>query len=363
LLRIELCIESARVENYDHSPMPASELLPRSAEVAIAGGEPTTLAIGSRAAGKLWNHRWLLVWATAVVAFVVLIGLPTSRPQIFAVICTGLIASTVGTERSWARVVVDFLPFYAILAIYDALRGSADKWLQPHALPQIRVDRWLFGGTVPTVSLQRALYTPGVAHIWDYAAFGVYMTHFIVPFVVAGVLWKYQHDRFYRYTALFVGLTFAAFITYVVYPAVPPWMASQHGQIQPSAKIIDEMWTHVGFANGSNVFSGAGHFANPVAAVPSLHEAYTMLIVLFFWKTAGKWRPLLVLYPIAMGCTLVYTGEHYVIDILLGWAYAASVFVIGSRLFDRFQRNRGVDPEPATPTTTASPAYADRSGG
>ncbi len=358
-----LCIVSSRVANYDDSPMPASELLSRSAEVAVAGGESPTLAIGSRAAGKLWDLRWLLVWATAVVAFVVLVGVPTSRPQIFALICTGLIASTIGTERSWARVVVDFLPFYAILAIYDALRGSADTWFEPHALPQIHVDQWIFGGTVPTVRLQRALYTPGVAHVWDYAAFCVYMTHFIVPFVVAGVLWKYHHERFYRYTALFIGLTFAAFATYVIYPAVPPWMASQHGQIQPTAKIIDEMWTHIGLANGANVFSGAGHFANPVAAVPSLHAAYTMLIVLFFWKSAGKWRPLLALYPLAMGFTLVYAGEHYVIDILLGWGYAAAVFFIGSRLFDRFERKRAAGPEASVLTDAPAPAYADSTGG
>jgi hypothetical protein len=41
-----------------------------------------------------------------------------------------------------------------------------------------------------------------------------------------------------------------------------------------------------------------------------------------------------------MGLTLVYTAEHFVIDILLGWMYATVVFVMGNRLFDAYEVNR-----------------------
>jgi hypothetical protein len=290
----------------------------------------------------VWRFRWLMLWAICVTAFVVTLGFPGSRSQIFAVIGFGLIASGAASESGtrWKRVVADWLPFYVLLTLYDMLRGSAGTWLMPHAIPQIRVDQWLFGGTAPTVSLQHALYTPGVAHVWDYAAFAVYMTHFVVPFAVAGYLWKYAHNRFRRFLVLFVLLTFAALVTYALYPAVPPWLASQNGFLPPTAKVIDEMWTHVRFGNGSGIFSGTGHFADPVAAVPSLHAAYPLLLVLFFWKSAGRWRWLLALYPLAMGFTLVYTGEHFVIDVLLGWLYASVVFVVGNRLFDRYEQRK-----------------------
>ena len=129
-------------------------------------------------------------------------------------------------------------------------------------------------------------------------------------------------------------------MTYALYPAVPPWLASQGAHLPPTAKIIDEMWAHVGFANGAQVFSATGHFANPVAAVPSLHEGYTVLFTLFFWRRAGRWRPLLALYPVAMALTLVYTGEHYVIDIILGCLYATVVFIVGSKLLDRWDERR-----------------------
>ena len=289
-----------------------------------------------------WRYRWVLLWLAAVATFTITVGFPGSHAQIFTVVGLGLIASgtTSDSGTGWRRVVIDWFPFYALLAAYDMLRGAVGEVFEPHVIPQIRVDEWLFGGTAPTVTLQHALYTPGVAHVWDYAAFAVYMTHFVVPFAIAGLLWKFAHDRFRRFATLVVMLTFAALTTYALYPAVPPWLASQNGSLQPTGKVIDEMWTHIRLSNGSGIFSGNGHFANPVAAVPSLHAAYPMLLLLFFWGIVGRWRWLLLLYPIAMAMTLVYTGEHFVIDIILGWLYAVGVFVVGNWLFNRYEARR-----------------------
>ena len=65
---------------------------------------------------------------------------------------------------------------------------------------------------------------------------------------------------------------------------------------------------------------------NLVAAVPSLHSAFTMLVALFLWPRVRRLlRPFLLLYPLAMGLTLMATGEHYFFDVLLGWIYAGGV--------------------------------------
>ena len=39
-----------------------------------------------------------------------------------------------------------------------------------------------------------------------------------------------------------------------------------------------------------------------------------------------RWWPLLLCYPLAMTFTLVYAGEHYVIDVLVGWVYVGLAF-------------------------------------
>ena len=57
--------------------------------------------------------------------------------------------------------------------------------------------------------------------------------------------------------------------------------------------------------------------------------AWALLAVAFFLPMVRKrWWPLLLTYPLAMTFTLVYTGEHYVIDVLVGWFYVGMVFLL-----------------------------------
>ena len=147
------------------------------------------------------------------------------------------------------------------------------------------------------------------------------------------MLWKTNHPKFRRYVALFVGLTFIGYITYVLYPAMPPWMASQFGHLPASTRIIDQVWKHLHIGLGQALFAGGNNFDNNVAAMPSLHGAYPMLICLFFWKgSSRRKRVLLAAYPICMAFSLVYTGEHFVTDILVGWLYAVATVYFGSKL-------------------------------
>ena len=92
---------------------------------------------------------------------------------------------------------------------------------------------------------------------------------------------------------------------------------------------------------GAALFAGGDKFDNNVAAMPSLHGAYPMLICLFFWKgSSRRKRVLLAAYPICMAFSLVYTGEHFVIDIFVGWIYAAATVYFGSKLLDRWEARR-----------------------
>src|SRR5262249_10138101 len=82
-------------------------------------------------------------------------------------------------------------------------------------------------------------------------------------------------------------------------------------------------WDYLGLHNIAVLFSGTNIYANDIAAIPSLHAAYPLMIAIVFWKHRG-WavRAAMVLYVIVMALVLVYTAEHYVVDILLGWLYA-----------------------------------------
>jgi membrane-associated phospholipid phosphatase len=89
----------------------------------------------------------------------------------------------------------------------------------------------------------------------------------------------------------------------------------------------------------SKVVDHGQGLSNPVAAMPSLHAAFALLITLFLWKsTRWWWRVPLAAYPLAMGFTLMYFGEHYAVDILAGWLYAVGAYLLVERLARRRER-------------------------
>jgi len=59
--------------------------------------------------------------------------------------------------------------------------------------------------------------------------------------------------------------------------------------------------------------------------------SFSALVAMFLWRRVrAPLRPLLALYPLAMGLSLIATGEHYFFDVLLGWLYAAAVMAAWS---------------------------------
>jgi len=99
-------------------------------------------------------------------------------------------------------------------------------------------------------------------------------------------------------------------------------MATPTGYAGTTTRIIPVVWQHLGVHTAAALFTHGSAFANDVAAMPSLHAAYPMLMLLFFWRRARRSvRALLIAYVLAMAFTLVYTADHFVFDILLGWTH------------------------------------------
>lgn len=255
-------------------------------------------------------------------------GLPTARWPIALWLMLGMLSLSLRDLRRWmSGVAFEWFPFVSFLFIYDIARTYANRLMPTNIHVPIDGDRLLFAGRVPTVWLQQHLWH-GVSNVrwYDYAAFGVYMTYFFATLLVGAALWVFAYHRFRRYVVAVGVLTITGFITYVLFPAAPPWYASDHGAIAHSERLTGIVWSQTlpGF---STVVKSSQALANPVAAMPSLHAGFTLLIALSLWKSARWWARIpLVAYPVLMGFTLVYFGEHYVTDILAGWVYAVCVY-------------------------------------
>jgi membrane-associated phospholipid phosphatase len=106
-------------------------------------------------------------------------------------------------------------------------------------------------------------------------------------------------------------------------------MAARDGLLPPVERLTSVVLGQLAGSSGSGVSSPdtSNGLVNNVAAIPSMHAAWCFYACLFLWQRTRRWRWVLVAYPVAMAFSLIYGGEHYVFDILLGWAYATAAFV------------------------------------
>lgn len=318
-----------------------------------------------------WRRRAVIVPALYIAATAVLVGLlgvPYERDVLAIWVVLGLLCFSVSDLRGWARgVVLEWLPFIAILIAYDSLRGSAGHLFGVHYLPQLQADSWLFGGTTPTVTLQHWLWHGHV--VWyDIVFWGVYLTHFFATPLLAAVLWRIDRQRFRTFAVLVATLSFAGLLTYALYPAAPPWMASQAHLIAPISRVIPAVFHSLHVHSAGSLIEHGYQYANNVAAVPSLHAAFSLLVAVMLWPRKRKWlRPLVALYPLTMAFALIYAGEHYFSDIVLGWTYTIVTLFLGRALLRWWtaravQRREPLAPEPAYAGTEPAYAAADSSG-
>ncbi len=269
--------------------------------------------------------------AALAIYFVVLVvwsahyGIPVQRELVIAWVCGALACACIGRHpREMLQLVIDWAPMVIVLAAYDMTRGVADKLgIGIHFHPMIDFDKVVFFGQTPTEWIQHHVYTPGTLTAWNVAFTLIYTSYFITPFALAGWLWARDRAAYLRFVKRLVSLAIAGVCTYILFPAAPPWLAADEGLLHHVARTTSEGWKIIGVGT-SILFSEGQASVNLVAAVPSLHAAFTMLVALFLWdRVAWRWaRPLLLLYPLAMGFTLIATGEHYFFDIALGWVYA-----------------------------------------
>lgn len=364
------------------------------AGIAEPGGDMPRPAV-TVGASRSWRLRVVrraavTAWLAAVVFRTSTTGFAFNRELLLLYICTGLIAASIGRRRM-LQVIIDWLPFALVLMVYDLSRGAATMLGAPTLWrPQIDADRWLFFGVEPTVWLQEHLKLPR-APWWEVVMSTTYMSFFILPYVVASALWLSDRDDWKAFVRRFVALQFTALIVYVLMPAAPPWAAarctasevaggpfdppcmfhssagvpgggllgamrtSRPGAHQWVERISTRGWGTLHLNSARSLIDEGQASVNLVAAIPSLHAALTAMVAIFLWRMVGAmWRPVLVGYPLVMAFLLVYTAEHYVVDILLGWVFTAVVLLAVGRLEARWRTS--LPRWPARPAVSADAA-------
>jgi membrane-associated phospholipid phosphatase len=157
-----------------------------------------------------------------------------------------------------------------------------------------------------------------------------YFLHFPLPLAIGFLLWLHQRRTYYDYVGALIVLSMAAFVTYLLLPVAPPWWADQTGYVTGILHLRDTGFqglAHLfGFGNYFYSYSVYSISSNDVAAFPSLHAAYPFLAFLFARRAFGRAGWLMLAYTACVWFSIVYLGEHWVVDIIGGVAYALAAY-------------------------------------
>lgn len=156
---------------------------------------------------------------------------------------------------------------------------------------------------------------------------------FLYAVLGAGVyLYMRDYRALQRLAWAFFIANIAAFVTYHVYPAAPPWYFHERGCVVDvaAAPSAGPRLLHVDAVIGYPYFQSMYARASSVfGAVPSLHSAYPLIVAVEGWAVFGRaGRAFAVLFAISMWFSAVYLDHHWVIDVLLGIAYGAAASAI-----------------------------------
>lgn len=233
-------------------------------------------------------------------------------------------------------VAIYFLPWFLFGVVYDLMRLYPNFKVNPIDVRGLyEAEKSLFGIAASSVTELQAIadhtqtMIPGEffkVHNCNFADFmaGIFYLCW-VPVPVAFAIYLYvtkQKKWFIRFSWSFLVVNLIGFVGYYIHPAAPPWYAMNYGfeaVLHTPGNVaglgrFDEM-------TGLQVFHGLyGKNANVFAAVPSLHAAYMFLTTIYAVISHKRWYTILLFSFISLGIwwTAVYSGHHYIIDVMLG---------------------------------------------
>ncbi|MCH8907255.1 MAG: inositol phosphorylceramide synthase [Candidatus Heimdallarchaeota archaeon] len=251
--------------------------------------------------------------------------------SVFIFLIAGLIYSYVKREGRFAW---DWAPFLILWLTYDQMRGIADNQNHINVKPvydlEYKIFAWMFGGQIPNEWAQSsAIQNEPTTLFFSF----LYIVHPIAPLILAIYIYYGSKDKetFKEFSHAFLLTSYLALITFALYPVAPPWYVAENGFTQPtmltnvaeSAAGLLKADTYLGITAFANFYRDFN--ANPYAAVPSLHAAFSYFVAYYAirkYKSIGPKIYLIIIYPLIVWIAAVYLNHHYIVDLIIGIGYS-----------------------------------------
>ena len=230
-------------------------------------------------------------------------------------------------EKRPLKFIYEWSPFYFVIFLYDLFRGIADDLaagVNMSLLPSI--ERSLFGGIIPTVWLQENLGSIANGVLGIILTF-FYFGHFILPVATLYLLWRKDLQVFHVGIGTIALVSLLGFVTFLLFPAAPPWMASTEGVIPEVNRLIIFHLNRL-FSSNTLPLHYLALSPNDVAPFPDMHASYPMVLFLLSNKYFPRFKWFFLANVAIVSFTVILFAEHYVVDVMAGWAYALAAFVV-----------------------------------
>ena len=199
----------------------------------------------------------------------------------------------------------------------------------------IMIDRAIGLGVPPTLRLQRRFAKPGRIGRFERVLAWCHWMWFFVPHGTVLYVLARHHEQFGRSAARIYTVFDLGAVFYWAIPTAPPWWAALHGDLEDDQAVhMRRMMIEYGeqfwgdrWGDLYDVLGG-----NPLAAMPSLHFATSLMAAHVLAETGPVAGALGFSYAALLGLALVYLGEHYVADLIAGAALAETVRIQAPRM-------------------------------
>jgi PAP2 superfamily protein len=192
----------------------------------------------------------------------------------------------------------------------------------------VTIDRFLGAGRLPSQRLQKWFARPGKINPHERVLVFCHWVWFAVPHgTVAYVLLRHP-ERFPSAAARIYGVFDAGAVVYWVLPTAPPWYAAKLGRVGgeddlPVRRMMLEYGEEFWGDRWGELYDVLG--GNPLAAMPSLHFATSLMAARVLSETGPIAGAIGWTYAGTLGLALVYLGEHYAVDLIAGAALTEGV--------------------------------------
>jgi membrane-associated phospholipid phosphatase len=293
------------------------------------------LARGLRASRAIRATAWALVTAGAAApALRHRVKLPPAVVLGSAALAPAALA--VAMPRSRRRdVAMVGLNMWAYVAAYEMPHDDPERLeARAHVDYPIAIDRVLGLGTIPTLRLQRAFATPGTINRFERVLVWCHWLWFTVPHGSMAYVLLRDPERFPSSAArMYATFDLGAFFYWAV-PTAPPWWAAKTGRLGGTTIHVRRMMNEYGEqfwgSRWGELYDVLG--GNPLAAMPSLHFATSLMGAHLLSEVGPVSGALGWAYASTLGLALVYLGEHYAIDLIAGAALTETIRASARRL-------------------------------